>query len=131
MNGSDIERFIADALKVFGEMYLLEETYQKVKVFLAPELYELTSETLNNQLEDAYNNFVNLVKAELRYSEDILMKDSHPYWMYECNDGSCNEKHQRFDRLVYRWDDPVWTVFYPPNSWNCTCRIRKLTRERV
>ena len=29
--------------------------------------------------------------------------------------------------LVYRYDDPFWASFYPPNGWRCRCRVNALS----
>ena len=29
--------------------------------------------------------------------------------------------------LVYRYDDPFWQSFYPPNGWRCRCRVNALS----
>ena len=31
------------------------------------------------------------------------------------------EKHGQNGSAVYRADDPMWNVLYPPASWNCRC----------
>ena len=33
--------------------------------------------------------------------------------------------------LVYRYDDPFWKSFYPPNGWRCRCRVNALSERNV
>ena len=28
---------------------------------------------------------------------------------------------------MWRWDDPIWQVIWPPNGWGCRCRVQALT----
>lgn len=63
-----------------------------------------------------------------RYKGMVEASDSHPYWMYVAvMDGRTRPAHQRLNGRVFRWDDPVWDVIYPPNGYNCRCRVRALS----
>ena len=33
--------------------------------------------------------------------------------------------------MVYRYDDPFWKSFYPPNGWNCRCRVNALSDYKL
>lgn len=64
-----------------------------------------------------------------RYKGMIEASDSHPYWMYSAiMDGRTRPAHQLLNGRVFRWDDPVWNVIYPPNGYNCRCRVRPLSQ---
>ncbi len=57
---------------------------------------------------------------------------SRPWWMYDAvNDARTRPAHAAMDRRVYRHDDPIWHSHYPPNGWNCRCRVRALTDRQV
>lgn len=54
--------------------------------------------------------------------------DSHPYWRYVAIlDGRTRPSHRALSGKVYRHDDPVWSAIYPPNGFNCRCRITALS----
>jgi len=36
--------------------------------------------------------------------------------------------HAALNGKVYRWDDPIWEVIWPPNGWGCRCRVVALTQ---
>lgn len=54
--------------------------------------------------------------------------DAFPYLMYVAVlDGRTNPSHAALNGKIWRKDDPVWSVIYPPNGHDCRCRTRALT----
>ncbi|MGP8431998.1 phage head morphogenesis protein [Paraburkholderia fungorum] len=67
-----------------------------------------------------------------RYKEMEAATDTHPYWQYVAIlDSRTRPSHRAMNGRVFRYDDPVWQVVYPPNGWRCRCRVRPLTEARV
>lgn len=67
-----------------------------------------------------------------RYRQQMANADARPFWMYVAiADTKTRAEHARLNGKVFRWDDPIWQVIYPPNGWNCRCRIRALTAAQV
>ena len=33
--------------------------------------------------------------------------------------------------MVFRYDDPFWGAMYPPNGWNCRCRVAAYSESRL
>ena len=46
-------------------------------------------------------------------------------------DASTRPEHAMLNGLVYRYDDPFWQSFYPPNGWRCRCRVVALSDYNV
>lgn len=58
--------------------------------------------------------------------------DTHPYWMYiAILDGKTRPSHRALHGQVFRHDDPIWAAIFPPNGFNCRCRVVALTEAAV
>lgn len=58
--------------------------------------------------------------------------DTHPYWMYTgIQDGKTRTSHSALIGKVFRHDDPIWSAIFPPNGFNCRCRVIALTEAAV
>lgn len=55
-----------------------------------------------------------------------------PYWMYmTAGDNDVRAAHAAMHERVYRADDPIWDVWYPPNGFRCRCTVVSLTKGQV
>lgn len=60
------------------------------------------------------------------------VKKRRPYWQYQtAGDGDVRPAHAAMEGRVYRCDDPIWDVWYPPNGFRCRCIVASLTEEQV
>ena len=67
-----------------------------------------------------------------RRRQQIENTGSRPFWQYDArNDDRVRPSHAAMDGMVFRQDDPIWSTHYPPNGWNCRCRVRALTADQV
>ncbi|MEO5332146.1 MAG: phage minor head protein [Magnetococcus sp. YQC-5] len=58
--------------------------------------------------------------------------DARPYWKYVAvMDSRTRPAHRAMHGKVFRYDDPFWSKFTPPNGWRCRCRMRALSVEDV
>ena len=46
-------------------------------------------------------------------------------------DSRTRPSHAALNGKILRYDDPFWNSFYPPNGWNCRCRVRALSESRL
>lgn len=55
-----------------------------------------------------------------------------PYWRYRtAGDGHVRESHAAMEGRVYRADDPIWDIWYPPNGFQCRCTVVSLSKRQV
>lgn len=33
--------------------------------------------------------------------------------------------------MIFRYDEPFWSSFYPPNGWRCRCRVSDLAHYNI
>ncbi|MGX5880891.1 minor capsid protein, partial [Burkholderia gladioli] len=67
-----------------------------------------------------------------RYASQMEQVDTHPYWEYVAVlDSRTRPAHRALAGSIYRYDDPFWQTFYPPNGYRCRCRVRTRTRAWV
>ncbi|KIX29361.1 hypothetical protein HW40_09525 [Mannheimia haemolytica] len=80
-----------------------------------------------------------IMRAAERVGEYKAMREIvhlRPYWRYVAkNDTLTRPAHAQLHNSVYHADDPFWHTFYPPNGWNCRCKVfavkeRDIEREK-
>jgi SPP1 gp7 family putative phage head morphogenesis protein len=67
-----------------------------------------------------------------RYQEQLANAKEQPFWMYVAVlDARTRPSHRALHGRTFKYDDPFWGSFYPPNGWNCRCRVRAMDGEAV
>ncbi len=67
-----------------------------------------------------------------RFATQLENVDDRPYWEYVAvMDNRTRPAHRVLNGRVYRYDDPFWKTFYPPNGYRCRCRVRTRSRGDV
>lgn len=65
-----------------------------------------------------------------RYEEMLDQVDERPFWQYVAVlDSKTRPAHRTMHGRIFRYDDPGWRYFYPPNGYKCRCRVRNLSRR--
>lgn len=66
------------------------------------------------------------------YKELKSMTGLIPYWRYvTVGDGRVREEHAKIHGKILRHDDPFWDKYFPPNGYNCRCRVEALSEEEM
>lgn len=65
-----------------------------------------------------------------RYKAQLENADRRPYWKYiAILDARTRPRHRALHGRIFRYDDPIWGVIYPPNGYRCRCRVVALSQE--
>lgn len=84
------------------------------------------------RLDTIYRTNTQAAYSAQRYQQMMDNIDSRPFWQYSAvGDSRTRPSHQSLSGLIYRYDDPFWSVFYPPNGFNCRCSVIALAQRDI
>lgn len=84
------------------------------------------------RLRTIYETNMQVAMMAGRYREFMENINDRPYWQYMAVlDSRTRPSHRALHGKVFRYDDPFWDSFYPPNGWNCRCRVRALSEKNI
>lgn len=82
------------------------------------------------RLDTIYRTNLGSATAVGRYEQMQATAKTRPYWKYVATiDPSTRPEHARLDGTIRPAGDKFWDKFYPPNGFNCRCRVQSL-REK-
>lgn len=104
-------------------------TFQKnLNVSMAAKGWNLS----NSRLKLIYETNKNIAYSVGRYDELNSITQYKPYWQYVAvMDAVTRPEHAMLNGKVFAYDDPFWNFFYPPNGFNCRCRVVGLTKIQL
>jgi SPP1 gp7 family putative phage head morphogenesis protein len=64
-----------------------------------------------------------------RMMENVAFR---PFWEYDAiMDNLTRPAHAALNKRVFRYDDPIWDVIFPPNGYRCRCNVRALNQREL
>jgi hypothetical protein len=63
--------------------------------------------------------------AQGSYREQLEGAALRPVWVYnsQLSGGNRRKEHIELHGKAFRYDDPFWDTYYPPNGWGCECYV--------
>lgn len=76
------------------------------------------------RLETIYETNLQTAYMAGRYKGMMAATQSAPWWEYAATmDNRTRPTHAALNGMVFRYDDPFWQTWYPPNGFRCRCRV--------
>jgi len=76
------------------------------------------------RLETIYETNLQTAYMAGRYQGMMAAKQYAPWWEYSAvMDNRTRPAHAALNGLVFRFDDPFWQSWYPPNGFRCRCTV--------
>ncbi|KAB2908950.1 MAG: minor capsid protein [Ignavibacteriales bacterium] len=86
----------------------------------------------NKRLKTIFYTNRTVAYSQARYKTLIDNSKNRPFWQYiAVEDSRTRDSHMALSGKVWRFDDPVWDVIFPPNDWGCRCTVRALSQAQL
>lgn len=99
--------------------FLEEHGYSGIRPWKSDNIFRINMQTAFNA-------------GHYRSMTDETAMKMRPYWQYvTAGDDHVRKSHAAMEGRVYRADDPIWDVWYPPNGFKCRCLVVSLSKDQV
>lgn len=126
-----LEKFLKEMEAAVSEGSTLEQFRSSMNTFLERNGYAgvdpwNAGNIFRTNIQTAYN------AGHYKRMSSPELKKARPYWKYlTAGDSKVRESHAQMEGRVYRAEDPIWDVWYPPNGYKCRCTVISMTEEQV
>ncbi len=126
--GQTLKQFIADLQPVLEA----QGWWGKQVIVDSQGVGEMVQLGSPRRLKTIYQTNLQSAYMAGRKAEMEQTTETHPYWMYVAIlDGKTRPSHRALNGQVFRHDDPIWAAIFPPNGFNCRCRVVALSEAAV
>ncbi|BDF94276.1 phage minor head protein [Pseudoalteromonas sp. KAN5] len=79
-----------------------------------------------------YQNNKNTARAAGRWQQQERLKQRRPYLLYlTAGDSRVRPEHGKWNYILLPVDHPFWDTHYPPNGYNCRCKVVSLNARDI
>jgi len=79
-----------------------------------------------------YQNNKNTARAAGRWQQQERIKQRRPYLLYlTAGDSRVRPEHGNWNYILLPVDHPFWDTHYPPNGYNCRCKVVSLNARDI
>jgi hypothetical protein len=80
---------------------------------------------INWRIRIMYDTNMRTAYSASRYREQLENASDRPIWVYlsKVQGKNRRQEHIFLHNKAFRYDDPFWNNYYPPNGWGCQCRV--------
>ncbi|WP_290008293.1 phage head morphogenesis protein [Acinetobacter pittii] len=84
------------------------------------------------RLRTIYDTNMQSAFAAGRYRAMLAGAETRPYWEWRhISISNPRKQHVALNGKIFSYDDPFWSVAYPPSEWGCKCRVIARSRREV
>lgn len=77
-----------------------------------------------SRLKTIYDTNMQMAYAQGKYRQQKLISHIYPYWKYtQIQRPTKRHNHSLLHGKVFRHDDPIWDLIYPPSGFGCKCSV--------
>lgn len=126
-----LNEFYKELLKAIEEGTTVRDFKSKMNEFLDSKGYKGIT---NFQADNIFRTNIQTAYQVGHHSQmiDPEVMRLRPYWEYDAvGDAHTRPAHLAMNGKVFRADDPIWDVWYPPNGFRCRCGVKTLSERQV
>lgn len=126
-----LKMFYDELIKAMENGTTMQEFKNNMNDFLKNKGYEgLTNFQADNifrtNIQTAYN------AGHYKQMTDPTVMKLRPYWKYVAiDDRSTRLAHRGMNGKIFRADNPIWKIWFPPNGYRCRCTVVTLSKRQV
>jgi SPP1 gp7 family putative phage head morphogenesis protein len=132
----DNDTFLFSGMKVYNAVkessLKLREPDGALKTFdrFFADVRQIDEEYNKNYLRAEYGFAVHSAQASTAWAESEESGDRYNLQYRTAGDARVRDEHAALNDITLPKSDPFWTVYYPPNGWNCRCRAIEVRKSK-